>query len=155
MIGDSPIRARPNEWLEQVSFQMTCERGKENLGLGNNSVGELVPGILGRLGLCAIRVWMSDKCSVLVPPYDDVEQRTNVSQLKDWSERGVWIWDEDETRRYFLAGGGAPDAFDRLWALATNAARETVRAQDERRYDAAGGSVMYIIDARKPASVAA
>jgi len=35
------------------------------------------------------------------------KRRAVRAQEIEWAERGFWIWDRDETQKYFLAGAGA------------------------------------------------
>jgi SAM-dependent methyltransferase len=148
LLGDSSLRTRRADWLKLIELQLTCEQGKARLGLGDNSVGDLVPGILQTLGCREIHVCLSDKCSTLVPPYDSEEQAALEEGLRDESD--VWIWERSEAERYFLAGGGARSDFDALWALARSSSKETADSVTQRHFHTAGGCVMYVIDCRKP-----
>src|ERR1043165_4598562 len=44
--------------VERLRFDLTCQRGKKALGLGFNSLGDLVPGMLASLGAADVRVYM-------------------------------------------------------------------------------------------------
>lgn len=55
---------------EQISFMMICERGKWKLGEGHNSIGDLLPGYFSQHGLSDVRVFISDKASPWIPPYN-------------------------------------------------------------------------------------
>jgi hypothetical protein len=56
--------------LALARFQLVCERGKEALGEGNNSIGDLLPGLFQTGGLVDIRVFLNDKASPVLPPSD-------------------------------------------------------------------------------------
>ncbi len=138
--------------LALVRFQLTCERGKEALGEGNNSIGELLPQLFQALGLQHIHVCQNDKASPLIPPYDDPEARANVDELRHFDERGLWIWSRADTHRYFVAGGGEETAFEPLWSLALAQQKRTAAAIGQGTFAAAGGGVVYLVSGRKPHS---
>lgn len=136
--------------LALVRFQLTCERGKQALGEGNNSVGELVPGLFHAAGLRDIHAFLNDKAATALPPYASDEQRAIVDELADAARRQFWIWSEADTRRFFLAGGGLPHDFDALWAAALEQRNTAAAAVSAKTYQAAGGSVCYCVSGRKP-----
>jgi SAM-dependent methyltransferase len=136
--------------LALVRFQLTCERGKQALGEGNNSIGEAVPRLFHSLGLQDVRVCQNDKAAPLIPPYEGPEARANVDELRDFSEREFWIWSRADTRRYFLAGGGEETAFEPFWSLALAQQKRASTAIDQGTFAAAGGNVVYLVSGRKP-----
>jgi hypothetical protein len=131
-------------------FQLICERGKAAVGEGNNSVGELIPGLLAQAGAAAIEVRQSDKAFALVPPYESREQQDRAKEVQTFAEREFWIWHRVDTQRYFLAGGGSPSDFDGFWSLALRATRETAQGLKTGTFHAAGGATTYLISGRKP-----
>lgn len=139
-----------DEIVARVRFQLMCERGKVALGEGNNSIGDLIPGLFAECGLIDIRVYLNDKTSAIVPPYDSPEQRAMFEEHADFSRRDFWIWSREDTRRYFLAGGGQADEFDALWSVATSGNNRFDQAIAERTYSGAGGGVAYLVAGRKP-----
>jgi SAM-dependent methyltransferase len=143
-------RQELDELLRLVRFQAVCERGKEELGEGYNSVGDRLPGFFAELGLAGLQVYQSDRAYPMVPPYATPAQQALRTQILDWAEREVWIWNQADTRRYFTAGGGPSSEFDDLWRLGMEHLR---READELRrgtFHAAGGSIVYIISATRP-----
>jgi hypothetical protein len=44
-----------------------CERGKTQVGEGNSSVGDLLPGLLAEAGLVAVQCALDDNTFALVP----------------------------------------------------------------------------------------
>ncbi|MBS1986197.1 MAG: hypothetical protein JST16_18710, partial [Bdellovibrionales bacterium] len=131
------------------AFHMTCERGKRNLGQGNNSVGDLIPGYVHELGFQNIDVHISDKATPWLPPYDLPEQQAILAQDRDWVERNFWIWDRNETQRNYLAGGGRADDFEATYQLAMQRRRDFLSAVESGTYHCAGGSMQYLISATK------
>jgi SAM-dependent methyltransferase len=148
-LGSTRFHQDPDRILGLVRFQMICQRGKEALGEGNNSIGDLLPGYFAEVGLTQIQVHLSDKAAALWPPYAGREQQAVREEEIAWAERGFWIWDREETRRFFLAGGGGEGEFDAQWDAAIAASREIaagLRAGTEHR---AGGGMQYLIAGRK------
>jgi SAM-dependent methyltransferase len=141
-----------DELVDLYRFQLTCERGKQNLGLGFNSVGPLVPGMLASLGAADVQVCIPDRAAAMFPPYAGPAQQAELEQTLDWAQRDFWIWDQHETMSYYLAGNGDPARFEPLWALAMSVNRTTAAAIRAGTYHSAGGSMSFIISGRKPAA---
>ena len=55
--------------LRDVRCHMLRERGKAQCGEGDNSFGDLLPGVFAGLGVDDIRVYLSDKAAAVYPPY--------------------------------------------------------------------------------------
>ncbi len=142
-----PSHALVDTWR----FHLVCQRGKQALGLGFNSVGDLVPGMLAALGAQDVRVYIGDRASPLFPPYAGREQAAEVAQFMDFVKREVWAWDHEETLRYFLAGGGAEAEFTTLWDGIGAQERAVADAIRAGTYATAGGCLSYLVSGRKPA----
>lgn len=136
--------------LACVRLQLTCERGKAALGEGNNSVGDLVPGLFARHGLADIRVHLGDKTNAMLPPYESAEQRAMLEERTDLEQRDFWNWSRDDTRRYFVAGGGRLAEFDALWTVATSGGERFHAAIAARTYAGGGAAISYLVAGRKP-----
>lgn len=135
--------------VELVRFQLICERGKVALGEGDNSLGERVAGLLAAQGLVDIDVYVNDKASVIVPPYSNPQQQAFVAEASDRAERDVWIWDERETRRLFLAGGGDERDFAAHFERGLEAGRRVVRSLHDQTYHGIAGGAFYLVAGRK------
>lgn len=136
--------------LAMTRFQLVCERGKAALGEGDNSVGERAPGMFLRAGLADVSVCQSSRASPLLPPYESPAARALRAQVLDWASRDFWVWSREDTRRYFLAGGGGGAEFDGLWTLAMRLAQEEAQALRDGTYDGPGGLVCYLIVGTRP-----
>lgn len=136
--------------VDTVRLQALCERGKAALGLGNNSVGELLPGYLHEIGLTGLRVYLSDKATLVLPGALDPGAAAGLAQTEDWLARDFWIWEKAETESYYRAGGGIPAEFERLWANAMAHRRRSFQAAKEQRLSAVEAGFQYLISARKP-----
>jgi ubiquinone/menaquinone biosynthesis C-methylase UbiE len=135
--------------LARVRLQLTCERGKAALGEGNNSVGDVVPGLFAASGLIDVAVYLNDKTNAFLPPYGTAEQRAMVEERKDFEARDFWIWNRGDTLRYFLAGGGAASQFDALWNFVTSGAEKIEAAVSDRTYSHSGAAISYLVAGRK------
>lgn len=135
--------------IDLIRLQARCERGKMKLGLGFNSIGDLVPGYMTSLGLTSVTVFLSDRTAALFPPYAGAEQNALKSEAVDWTSREFFMWDRRETRDYFLADGGTEEEFERLWAILGNHKRSSTLALSEGHYSTAGGAIFYLIAGRK------
>jgi len=111
-LGGFELQRPLSELIGLLEFQMLCEHGKKNLGEGFNSAGPLVAGWLSDIGVEEIESFLSDKTTMLVPPYASADEQAFIRDANLMRERDFWLWDKDDTRRYFLAGGGKPETFD-------------------------------------------
>ena len=132
--------------VDRVRFQLTCERGKIALGEGNNSLGGLVPGLFASCGLDDVHVFANDKVPTLFPPYTTKEQQVFVAETR---RELSWNWSEPVSRRYFEAGGGAPEAFAGHWERALTSKRAAVAAVDAGSYAMSGGGPFYLVSGTK------
>ncbi len=129
---------------------MFCERGKMNLGEGFNSAGPFVAGWLSELGVENIESYVSDKTSRLLPPYASAYERALIHEIRAMHERQFWIWDRKDTHRYFLAGGGAPDAFDACWLSALASDQTLLEEIAQGTFRDTLASVCLLVSGRKP-----
>lgn len=137
------------EICDRVRFQLLCERGKVALGEGNNSIGDLLPGYFALLGLNNIQVYLSDKAFSLFPPYQSKEQQVLRKQYLDWIKQKIWIWDREETQRFFLAGGGTQQEFETYWQQILLENQDCENALLNGSFHAASGSILYLVSGRK------
>jgi hypothetical protein len=114
--------------------------------------GEIVPGLFAALGLDDVQVYINDKAALLLPPYATPEQRAFVEESMSFAEDT--FWSPEETRRYFLAGGGDEQAFDACYRAALELKRRKAEALRAGTYADPGGSVMYLVSGTKPGPAA-
>ncbi len=138
--------------LERVRFELVCERGKEALGLGNNSAGTLLPALFREIGLLDVAVFLNDRASPVLPPYETPLEQVFLEEMQSGAERDVLGWSRDEALRYFRAGGGDEEAFEQHWADARQERKRILLALSKKQYACAGGSLMYLISGRKQPS---
>ena len=135
--------------IGMARFQLTCERGKAALGEGNNSIGDLVPGLFAERGLADLHVYLNDKSAALLPPYDSPEQRAAIQEGDDFEQREFWIWSRLDTYRYFLAGGGKENEFEAFWSTALSGGDAYRKAIADKTFSHPGGGVGYLVAGRK------
>jgi len=149
-LDSASIHDAVDEILARARLQLICERGKAALGEGYNSIGDLVPGFFAERGLVNICVYLNDKASILLPPYDSLEQRATLEERLDFRNRGFWIWSPEDTRRFFLAGGGLEGEFAALWLVAVGGSDKLDKAIADRTYAGAGAGITYLVAGSKP-----
>jgi protein-L-isoaspartate O-methyltransferase len=143
--------ATAEEWLDVARFYLICEQGQIALGLGDSSLGDLLPGLMHGAGLERIQTYQSDKVSMMLPPYATEEQQALAQESAAGAERGAFGWTREEAWRYYEAGGGDPHAFDGAWARRVAENRAEVDAIAAGTYHAAGGQILYLVSGRRPA----
>lgn len=148
VLGSTRFHEDVDELLELYRAELLCYCGKERLGLGNNSLGALLPKLFREAGFSDVQGWQSDKAPVLAPPYADPEARAGVAEAKDAVARGVWIYEREEMRRYYLAGGGEPGGFDALFDRGLAASRRIVEAMERGAEYSVGAGFFCLASAR-------
>jgi SAM-dependent methyltransferase len=144
-------QASVDEIAELIRFQLTCERGKVALGEGDNSLGDRVPGLFVAQGLADVEVFANDRVTAVAPPYAAREQRAAIEDARDRVARRHWNWSEEDTRRFFLAGGGGAPTFDAHFARAMASREAIVRGVDDGTYHGTMGGAFYLVAGRKNA----
>jgi hypothetical protein len=133
-----------------VEFALICERGKAALGEGNNSIGDLLPGLLAQAGFVDVKASINERAWPLVSPDATAEQQALRSMIISMPDDAPWGWPAADTKRYFLAGGGDPEAFERRWQLRLDEHRQGRAELRAGRFHTAGGGIHYLISARRP-----
>jgi ubiquinone/menaquinone biosynthesis C-methylase UbiE len=135
--------------LEHVQFHIKCERGKQALGMGYNSIGDILPYEFAKQNLEKIQVYLSDKTSPFIPPYASKEEQVLINQMQEWQNQEILVWPKEETRRYFLAGGGKNFEFERIWPKLIKDRNESLIGIKNKSVSSPGTSIMYLISGRK------
>ncbi len=140
------------ERLDEARFLLTCECGKVALGEGDNSVGDLVPGYFAQHGVEEIQTFIADKPAALVPPYASAAQQALRDYVLREAEEGTVGWIREDAQRFFIAGGGSASDFDAAWDRRLRARRLDAQALRDSTFHTAGGTILYIVAGRKPAT---
>jgi RimJ/RimL family protein N-acetyltransferase/mannose-6-phosphate isomerase-like protein (cupin superfamily) len=140
--------------LRDVRCHMLRERGKAQCGEGDNSFGDLLPGVFAGLGVDDIRVYLSDKAAAVYPPYQAPGQQASLTAWLDMEAQGAGLFDRAEMQRYLAALGQESRVEEVLQHFRTESARmaAAIKAGD---YATGGGVIMYLVSGRKPAPAAA
>ncbi|MDP1824664.1 MAG: class I SAM-dependent methyltransferase [Archangium sp.] len=149
MLGKTRFASPAEEVLAHVRMQLLCERGKQALGEGHNSIGELVPGMFARLGLTGVAVYQSDMASPFLPPYASPAEAAQKQQLLDWADRDFWYWDREDTQRWFLAGGGSAEEFERNWAVVRATSQRVAAAIRAGTEESVQAGAFFLISGRR------
>jgi SAM-dependent methyltransferase len=131
---------------DRLRLHLTLAAGRRALGGGDDDVGARLPALLQDAGVVDVDVCMNERCTPLLPPYEAPAARAELAQV-----HAAPPPDPAPLRPLFEAGGGDPDAFDRLWAV--DRAAEAALAEDvaARRLRSPGGLAHYVVTGRKPA----
>lgn len=135
--------------VKAIQFHLICERGTAKLGIGSGSIGDLIPYYFNRYGLKDIKVYLSDKVSMLNPPYSSYEEQVYIKQLKQWFEDDLLIWNKEDTKKYYLAGGGIPKDFESIWNMLKERFQNQIKAIETHDYAHAGSTIFYLVSGRK------
>jgi len=139
-----------SEVLSLLELQLTCERGKMQLGEGSNSLGPFVAGWLSELNMGQIESYLSDKTTMLLPPYASAQEQAVIHEMREMDQRQFWMWNRDDTLRYYLSGGGKPETFDALWNNALAHRQSLLENAEDGRLRSTFAPVCLLISARKP-----
>ncbi len=130
--------------LGRLRFFLTCQQGKAALGEGNNSVADELPFLLSQLQVEDVSVSIADRALPVLPPYSP-EQEVLIEAELEQVRRQMGPWPRPEARRYFMAGGGTADQFEREWAARMEENAETARAIERAEFWSPGGHLLYVI----------
>ncbi|HAR43442.1 MAG TPA: hypothetical protein DCS07_12560 [Bdellovibrionales bacterium] len=125
------------------------ERGKIALVEGNNSLGDVLPGLFAECGLENIQTYTGDKAMTLVPPYSGPGQSEAIADRIRDADTNFFMFGYEQTKKYFLAGGGSQEDFERYWKIGLENLKKVKEAILNNTYHCAGGIVMYLISGRK------
>ena len=138
------------EEVGKFEYWLRFQRGKCALGEGNDSIGDLVPGLMAGAGLTDIEVYQSDRAAPYIPPYDTEEQRVLLKQEQDWRDTGTGTWNYESARRYVLAGGRSEEFFESCWRRLQESFELERAAIARNEFHLAGGGINFLVSGRKP-----
>jgi ubiquinone/menaquinone biosynthesis C-methylase UbiE len=136
--------------VRRFEFWLRQHRGRMAAGRGNHSIGDLLPGYFGQLGLQDINVYQADRPAPLVPPYDTSAQKALIEQEQQWKSSATGPWDKEDLRRLVTLGGGSEAFFESVFAEVVEKFRREQEAISAKTFHAAGGGINYLVSARKP-----
>jgi len=131
--------------LDIFRFHLLCMRGKDTLGLGDNSLGERVVGLMARAGFAIDGVRLLEKVHPLTPPYATEAEQLAIAEQRDLMDRGIAGWPRSEAHRYYAAGGGSDAGFAAHYERVLCYERSVVSQIDRGDYARSGGTVQYLV----------
>jgi hypothetical protein len=136
-----------DEILDHVKYALICERGKQKLGEGDSSLGDLVPGLLAEAGFDSIEVCISDKAIPMYPSYDTQEQKATLQQ---WRKGSSLSGGELPDYKYFKTFGDRYLHFYELYhEKYHHSGEEFLQSIDDKEYHSAGGAILYLVSGVK------
>ncbi len=88
--------------------------GKRALGEGDNALGARLPALFRPFE--STQFFTTDRPYVLAPPYESDAEQLVIERLRERCERDEAGWSRGDARRYWLAGGGALERFESVYA---------------------------------------
>jgi 2-polyprenyl-3-methyl-5-hydroxy-6-metoxy-1,4-benzoquinol methylase len=137
-----------------LELEYRCTQGKFAVGEGHQSAGHLIPAALRACGWTDVNVHLNNQCARVTPPYTDLRSQSFIQFMRTIHEGGsamVLGGTKENSRRYYLSGGGDEDRFPLLWELARGHLAKALAAIDAGTYVSAGGHIHYLVWGRKPA----
>jgi SAM-dependent methyltransferase len=136
--------------LRKVKFALLLERGKRELGEGDSSAGDFLPGLFVKCGFQNIQTFLSDKAEMMIPPYCSVVEKVILRAFKDWRRTGTGPFDYHGIRRYFkIMGKRSLKFFEEQWKAELDDDRQRKVAISDKRFHSAGASVLYLVSGNK------
>ena len=135
--------------VKRFEFWLRYHRGKKLAGAGDNTIGDALPGMFGKLGLTDISVTLSDKTSPLIPPYNTHEQRVLIKQAKEWKKKRTGMWDSKALIKYAQAGGAGKELLEEGMRLVFEMMNKELAAIHKKTFHTAGGGMHYLVSGRK------
>jgi len=146
----SLTKDQPTEKLvRKYEFWLRYQRGKIARGQGNNSIGDLLPGMFAKAGLTDIQVYLSDRAAPIFPPYNTSEQRVLLEQERHWRETKTGPWDEDILHKNANAGKSSDSFIQLVLKEMQEDANSEETAIQNHTFHTAGGGMNYLVSGRK------
>jgi hypothetical protein len=141
------VRDEVEDIIERFIFGLIKEKGKIDLGNGDNSLGDVLPGLFGQLNLSDIRSYISDKTNFVIPPYQTAEMQAMIS-LKLGDDYKEFL--ESETKAQFAAFGDRYDSVRQNVAKKFDLYKSDLKQAIEKQvYFDGGAALMYLVSGRK------
>ena len=136
--------------VKRFEFWLRYHRGKKMAGVGDNTIGDLLPGMFGQMGLKDISVSLSDRAAPLIPPYHDLEQKVMIRQEKEWKTAKSGLCDSKALLKYAQAGGASPELLKNGIHLISEKMNKELAGIKKKTFHTAGGGLHYLVSGRKP-----
>ncbi len=158
--GTDPLRSTfvvgtaENLPFEDASFDLvTCQLVMIHLADPMRALAEMrrvLRGLLVEAGLDEVMTYTNDRAIPIHPPYERADTKVAIDQERAWYLQGVSVLcgSQADNLRFYEAGEGTRDDFDREWAAVERwmtAVQEGIARGD---YHSARGFVMYLVSGR-------
>lgn len=143
--SDTANRAlSPAQIAELANLLVATSRGRAVLGRGDDSIADVLPGMLAARGVEQVQVFQNERPALVTPPYSS-DVLAQLDEEMGHSERGFWLWDAKDAKRLYDAGGGESARFAKSYAVFL--AHSALFAEQVRSncYARTGGGHHYII----------
>lgn len=149
LLGGSPAMSDA-DIVEITALMVACQRGKANLGEGDERIGGRLPGLLAAAGLDDVAAHVNDRCISLVPPYQSPDMALSLEQERAWSEEDVSIviGARPDALRLAMAADYDLPAFERGWAALRRWMASVAEGTRQRTYHATRGFMMVMAGGR-------
>lgn len=136
-----------DEIIEWFTFGLIKEKGKINLGKGDNSVGDLLTQFFSQIELKDIKAYLSDKANVIIPPYQTTEIQ---AMLKFRLENEFEEFMKAETKAQFATFGDKYDAIRQTVEKKLDSYKADLKdAVENQNYYDVSTALMYLVSGRK------
>ena len=136
-----------DEIIEWFTFGLIKEKGKINLGKGDNSVGDLLTQFFSQMELMDIKAYLSDKANVIIPPYQtkEIKAMLNFRLANEYEE-----FMKAETKEQVETFSGKYDAIRQNIEQKSEAYKTELKdAINEQNYYDVSTALMYLVSGRK------
>ncbi|HXM32092.1 MAG TPA: class I SAM-dependent methyltransferase [Chthoniobacterales bacterium] len=135
--------------LGQFEFWLRYSLGKKSLGEGDNAIGEKLLALLAPFALTDIQLYICDKVSPLVPPYQHETMQAAVKQVKEWMSTNRGLFDEAEIAKYVRAGNGSEELLKHGLVKLRQRYVKMLEDIEKNRYYSSSAGFMYLCSGRK------
>jgi ubiquinone/menaquinone biosynthesis C-methylase UbiE len=144
--ADEPV----DSIVQRFEFWLRYHRGRKLAGAGDNTIGDLLPGMFGRLELTDIAVTLSDRAAPLIPPYENQEQKVLIKQAAEWKKTKSGPYDAKALLKYAAAGGASKELLEHGIRLIFEVMNAELSEIDRKTFHTAGGGMHFLVSGRKP-----
>lgn len=150
-VGDNTIEQIDNveKTINNLKYDLLIQKGIHAVNEGFISLGDYVPKLFLECDINNINVSIVDKACSLIPPYDTKEKQARAKELLDWINDSSAEYDKAHMLKYYLAGGGTEEEFNKIWEEKKKDSDKIKNAILEEKYIMPGGALMYIISGNK------
>jgi ubiquinone/menaquinone biosynthesis C-methylase UbiE len=140
----------PTQVGDLAKLFFATSRGRANLGRGDDSIGDVLPGMLKESGFTKIEVWQNEKAQLILPPYDALTKARLDEQLS-YVDQQFWLWNKEDAQHLFEAGGGTKSDFEGVYATFLHRSALFQEQVEKGIYACSGGAFHYLITAIRSA----